>query len=266
MRRLIASLAAIAMIALTVSLGNWQLRRADEKAAMQAVRDQAAAAGPIDFTGSSGDPASLLGSRLRVTGYFDDDRTIFIDNRTHAGIAGFHVVAPMHVPGRDRVVLVLRGWAAGDPHDRRRLPQVPGGERAWTVEGLVEPGIPGGIRLGDWAPGGPDDRIWPRFERDAFAAWSGLEPFPWVLRQTSDSGDGLVRDWVQPGASVDRHRAYALQWYSFALLFAILWAWYGFWVPRRRRRAGGPGGESPIGEQEEASAASRDRPSGPDAP
>ncbi len=248
MRRLIASLAAIAMIALTVSLGNWQLRRADEKAALQAIRDEAAAAGPVDFTGRSGDPGDLVGSLLRVTGQFDDDRTVFLDNRTHNGIAGFYVVAPMRVPGRDRVVMVLRGWAPGDPHDRRRLPDVPGGDRTWTVEGLVEPGIPAGMVLGDWAPGGPEDRIWPRFDPAEYAAWSGLEPFPWILRQTGDSGDGLVRQWVRPGDSIDKHRAYALQWYSFALLFAVLWAWYGFWVPRRRRGKGEPGGHSGHGE------------------
>src|SRR5690606_39771658 len=80
------------MIAFTVSLGNWQLRRADEKAALQAIRDEAAAAGPVDFTGRSGDPGDLVGSLLRVTGQFDDDRTVFLDNRTHNGIAGFYVV------------------------------------------------------------------------------------------------------------------------------------------------------------------------------
>ncbi|HLT21613.1 MAG TPA: SURF1 family protein, partial [Thermomicrobiales bacterium] len=252
------SLAAIAMIALTVSLGNWQLRRADEKAAMQAVRDQAAAAGPIDFTGESGEPDGLVGSNVRITGHFDEDRTIFVDNRTYGGIAGFHVIAPMRIPGRDRVVMVLRGWVAGDPLDRRRLPVVPGGERAWTIEGLVEPGVPTGIRLGYWAPAGPEDRIWPRFELGTYAAWSGLEPYPWVLRQTGESGDGLVRDWIRPGDSTERHRAYALQWYSFALLFAGLWAWYGFWAPHRRRRAGRTSVDPPD--------QGRDRPSGTDAP
>lgn len=257
-RRLIATLAAVAMIALTISLGNWQLRRADEKAALQSVRDEAAAAGPIDFTGSSGDPERAVGSLLRVSGRFDEDRTIFLDNRTHNGIAGFHVVAPMRIPGRDRVVMVLRGWVPGDPHDRRRLPRVPAGERDWIVEGVVEPGIPSGIRLGDWVPTAPGDRIWPRFDLGEYAAWSGLEPFPWVLRQTADNGDGLVRDWVRPGDTVERHRAYALQWYSFALLSAGLWAWYGFWAPRRRRRARAPDGRRGEGRS--------DRPSGTDAP
>jgi surfeit locus 1 family protein len=256
-RRLIASLAAIAMIALTVSLGNWQLRRADEKAAMQAARDRAAAAGPVDFTAGSGEPDRWAGMLLRVTGKFDDDRTIFIDNRTHNGIAGFHVLAPMRVAGRDRVVIVLRGWAPGDPHDRRHIPDVPGGDRQWTVEGLVEPGIPAGLRLRDWAPAGPDDRIWPRFDPAEYAAWSGLEPYPWVLRQTSDTEDGLVREWVRPGDGVDKHRAYALQWYTFALMFGGLWAWYGFWVPRRR---------AARGKEKDGRHERRDRPSGTDAP
>ncbi len=267
MRRLIAGVAAIAVIALTISLGNWQLRRADEKAAMQAVRDEAVALGPLDFTGQAGDPDGLFGRILRVEGHFDDDRTIFIDNRTHNGIAGFHVVAPMRIAGTDRVVMVLRGWTPGDPRDRGHLPEVPGGERSWTIEGLVEAGIPAGIRLGDWAPGGPGDRIWPRFEAAEYAAWSGLTPYPWVVRQTSDSGDGLVRDWVRPGDGIDRHRAYALQWYSFAVLFAGLWVWYGFWAPRRRRRqAGGSTGDGRNEGRDGGRSDGHDRPSGTDVP
>ena len=259
MRRLMASAAAIAMIVLAVSLGNWQLRRADEKAAMQAVRDAAMAAEPIVFKGQAGDPDRLIGRILRIEGQFDEDGTVFIDNRTHNGIAGFHVVAPMRIAGSRRVVMVLRGWVAGDPRDRRRLPEVPAGDRSWAVEGLVEPDIPTGMSLGDWSPGGPGDRIWPRFVAAEYATWSGLDPYPWVVRQTSDSGDGLVRDWVRPGDGIDRHRAYALQWYSFALLFAGLWAWYGLLAPRRRIREPG---EANGGETD----GSRDRPSGADAP
>lgn len=259
MRRLIASAAAIALIALTISLGNWQLRRADEKTAMQAVRDAAVASGPLEFTGQADASDALVGRSLRVEGRFDDDRTIFIDNRTHNGIAGFHVVAPLHLVGTDQVVMVLRGWVPADPQDRWRVPEVPAGDRTGSIEGLVEPGIQAGLVLGDWAPGGAADRIWPRFEAAEYAAWSGLDPYPWIVRQTNDSGDGLVRDWVRPGDSIDRHRAYALQWYSFAALFAGLWAWYGFWVPRRVRR---PGGSRSEGRKQ----GGHDRPSGPDAP
>ena len=253
-RRLIAGAAAIAVIALTISLGNWQLRRADEKAAMQAVRDTAIAAGPIEFDRSD-DPDRFIGRMLRIEGRFDNDRTIFIDNRTHDGIAGFHVVAPLRIAGTERVVMVMRGWAAGDPGDRARVPELPGGDGIRVIEGLVEPGIPAGMLLGDWVPGGPGERIWPRFEAAEYAAWSGLTPYPWVVRQTSDSGDGLVRDWVRPGAGIERHRAYALQWYSLAVLFAGLWAWYGFLAPRRRRRVGGSDEDQ-----------GPDRPSGTDAP
>jgi hypothetical protein len=35
-------------------------------------------------------------------------------------------------------------------------------------------------------------------------------------------------DWERPDAGVDRNRGYALQWYSFALLAAILYAVLNF--------------------------------------
>jgi cytochrome oxidase assembly protein ShyY1 len=64
----------------------------------------------------------------------------------------------------------------------------------------------------------------------------GLSLQPFVIEQTSDAGDGLVRAWERPDTGVDRHRSYALQWYSFAALAAVLYVILGF------RRAGNPAG------------------------
>ena len=44
---LLPSIAAFLLVVLTVSLGNWQTRRAEEKVALQAERDQAAAQAPV---------------------------------------------------------------------------------------------------------------------------------------------------------------------------------------------------------------------------
>jgi surfeit locus 1 family protein len=238
----VATLAALVVVATTASLGQWQTRRAELKTALQAARDEAAAQPPLSFTGGAGEPESLVGRRIRVVGRILPARTIFLDNRTHNGIAGFHVVSPLRIAGDDRVVIVLRGWAPSDPADRSRPPALPPEDGLATIEGLVEPRIATGLALGDWAPGGPDDRVWPRFDPAVYADWSGLAAYDWVLRQTGERSDGLVRDWWRPGDDIDRHRAYALQWYSFSALFAGLWLWYGLIEPRRRRRAGGANG------------------------
>jgi surfeit locus 1 family protein len=43
-----------------------------------------------------------------------------------------------------------------------------------------------------------------------------------VLQQTNDASDGLVREWDRPDLGIDKHRGYALQWYSLAGLTAVL--------------------------------------------
>jgi surfeit locus 1 family protein len=55
------------------------------------------------------------------------------------------------------------------------------------------------------------------------AASSGLTLAPFVVEQTSEAGDGLVRNWPAPDFGADQHQSYMIQWYSFAALAAALW-------------------------------------------
>jgi cytochrome oxidase assembly protein ShyY1 len=56
----------------------------------------------------------------------------------------------------------------------------------------------------------------------------GLSLQPFVIEQTSGAPDGLLRAWERPDTGAERHRSYALQWYSFAALAAILYVVLGF--------------------------------------
>lgn len=237
MRRppLIPTLAAVAAFGLTVSLGQWQLRRADEKAALQSARDAALAAPPTALATVPVADAGLDGRRVSATGVLDDRWTLFLDNRTRQGIAGFHVVTPLRLERTDRHVLVLRGWVARDLADRTRVPRVPVPSGTVTVEGFAIAELPQPIVLGEVRePTGAPIRQ--RLDTDAFARESGLRLLPILIRQTSDSGDGLARDWVQPGSGVDRHRGYAFQWFAMAAAIAALWLWFAVVNDRRPER------------------------------
>jgi surfeit locus 1 family protein len=235
-RRLVPTLAAVAVVALTVSLGTWQLRRADEKAALQQTRDAALALAPVALDGAPLQPAELDGRRVSVEGVFDAAHTIFLDNRTRNGVAGFHVLAPLRIarPAADAAppphVLVLRGWIARDPVERARLPPLRTPDGPVRIEGLALADLAQPIVLGAAAAGagaGADDmRIWQHFGFDTYRRWSGLSVQPVLVRQTSALDDGLARDWVQPGAGVDRHRGYAFQWYALAAATLAAWLWY----------------------------------------
>lgn len=238
-----AHLFAVFVIALTSSLGIWQLQRAEQKAAAQAGQAEALARAPtavdgVALNGLAVKPEAVLGldgALVSLRGQFDAEHTLFLDNRTRQGVAGFHVLAPLRVVGSDQVVMVLRGWIPRDPRDRTRLPPLQSPEEPVEVQGLALRELAQPVMLG--RPGQGDretGRLWQHYDPASFAAWSGLAPAPLLVRQTIEPAyhDALARDWNQPGTGVDRHRGYALQWFAMAAVALGAWIWLG-WRGRR---------------------------------
>lgn len=245
MRRgyILPNLAAIAVIVLTVSLGNWQMNRAAYKEQLQAVRDAADRSGPQPLGFSPADAGITAGQLVLIRGRFVAPDTVLIDNRTHNGISGVHVVTALRIenPGSDqpgKLIPVLRGWIARDPADRSRLPEpvTPGG--VVEVEGRVEGELAKAMELGSDSAAGP---LWQNFDYARFEQRIGEPVMRLVLRQDTLRGapdDALVREWPVPGDGVARHHGYAFQWYSLAALVAGLWAWFLLKAGRRRREEG----------------------------
>ena len=129
--------------------------------------------------------------------------------------------------------MVLRGWVPRDAADRTRLPVLRTPAGTVRVEGLAMAELPQPMVLGAGTPVEAGGRLLQRYDADEYARWSGVEPLPIVIRQTSALPDGLVREWVEPGSGVDRHRAYAFQW--FAMSATAIVAWVGAGVLSRRR-------------------------------
>jgi cytochrome oxidase assembly protein ShyY1 len=229
----VGSAAALAVVVLGLSLALWQLRRADEKSALQAAQERAAAAPALELATllspangrSMPSPATIDGARVQAGGTFDAARSVFLDNRTREGVAGLHVLTPLQLSGTDRHVLVLRGWTARDPADRNRLPPLQTPPGPVRLEGRAVADLPQPMMLGEDPVPGPGDRLWQHFGFDKFARWSGLRTYPLIVRQTvePDYRDGLARDWNQPGTSVDRHRGYAFQWFALSAAAVLTW-------------------------------------------
>lgn len=242
-RRWAPTVVALALVVVTVSLGNWQMRRAGEKRILQAQRDAAERDVPVALAAGEPDVDALAGRRVRVQGRFVPEFDVYVDNRTHRGVAGFHVLTPLRISGSDRHLLVLRGWIASDPRARARLPAVPTPDEPVMVEGIALRETPRTLELGSSPPPGPQDRMWQNVDLAGFARWSGLTMQLPIVRESQQAltaagpwDDGLVRDWPLPGLDVDRHLGYAFQWYALAALAGALWL--RFVVFGSRRAAG----------------------------
>jgi surfeit locus 1 family protein len=228
-----AVLFGIAVTALGVALGSWQVRRGDERAALQARLDAAEAMAPVRLN-SKEDFAQVtaqLPRRVQMRGELLSDRTVFIDNRSLNGVAGFQVVTPLRV--QDGVnVLVNRGWIARDARDPALMPKVdvPGGSVA--IEGLAVLRVPRQLELAPpqslSVPG-----IWPNLEPGDYERATGVAVPRFIVQQTSATADNLQRVWPKPARGVDKHRGYAFQWYGLAALSACLTIFFGVRALRR---------------------------------
>lgn len=241
-RMLVAYVAAGLAIALTMSLGNWQLRRADEKRALQAAWDAAVQAPPIE---ASGPRIAEIGGHLPrnvvARGRFLFDHEVWLDNRQMDGQAGLLLLTPLRLAD-GAVIVVNRGFAARDPVNRSRLPSVTRPDGEVTLEGLAVAHPPRVLQLGDGSPiGGAGPFVWQNFDFDVFERASGLVVARWTIQQRSNDGDGLRREWSQQNAGVDKHLGYAVQWFSLAGLLAMLTLYFGGRSLLRRPASAGTG-------------------------
>jgi surfeit locus 1 family protein len=235
-RFVVVTVAALAFGALTARLGVWQLDRAAQKIALQRAVEERALLPAIpapQLAHDAREAGAQLHRRVRLEGRWLPERTVWLENRPMDGRAGFYVVTPLQL-AEGRAVLVQRGWQPRDLRDRTLRPPLDTPAGVVTVRGRIAP-PPGRLYEFGAADAGP---IRQNLDLDAFARETGLQLAPLSVLQTEGpAGDGLRRDWPAPAFDVHRHQGYAFQWFALSALTFVLYAWFQFIGPRRRRRA-----------------------------
>jgi len=213
--RWIPFVAMLVAAAIGITAGNWQTRRAEQKESIERRLAERERGRPVDIGAAPQSADDVEFRRVTVRGEFLPRWTVYLDNRPHAGRAGFYVAMPLKIAGSDMHVLVLRGWVPRDVRDRARLPAIATPAGLVEVEGIARTAPAALMQLGDAVPPAPG-AIVQNLTPAQFAAASGLATQGFVVEQTSDTGDGLVRDWPRPSLGIDKHRGYAFQWYGLA--------------------------------------------------
>jgi surfeit locus 1 family protein len=230
--------ATVFTMGVTAALGLWQLDRATQKEALQASVD-ARAALPVwssDELLVTTDLPSAHYRPVHLRGTWVQGADVFLDNRQMNGRTGFFLITPLRLAGSEQSVLVQRGWVPRDFTDRTRVPTpvTPAGEV--IVEGHLAP-PPGKLfELGKSSVGPIRQNI----DLAAFSAELRIPLLQASVTQSSGADDGLQRDWPRVTANVERHYGYAFQWFGLCALAAVLYLWFQFISPRRKRNTHGP--------------------------
>ena len=224
--RPVPTLAAVAMIALMVALGRWQVGRGEEKAARQALLDARVREMPVVLGGSSGPAEALLYRRVRARGAWVAEGQVFVDNQIDHGRAGFHVITPLRLAGSARAVLVNRGWIARGPaYPQAPAVAVPAGEV--EVQGIAALPPRRVLELSSETISG---NVWQNLSIPRYGERMRMELLPVVVLAEPPAA-GLAPVHEKPDIGVEKHREYALTWFSLAATAAVLWIVLSF---RRR--------------------------------
>jgi len=236
----------MAVTALCVRLGFWQISRWHEKQGLNAEMRATLEAPILEVADPLPGLDVVRGHRVAVEGRFDEGRQILLGYRTHDGAPGVEVVTPLVLAQGRRAVLVDRGWlyaadaASARPQDApepgaRRVIGVPVALRRGPVPG--QPAAGASLRLLTTDSLTLWSARW--LDADTLAAHVPYGLVPWMLRELP--GPGVpARPLRTPPRPLDEwtHVSYAVQWFLFGTILLGGSATLA-WSRKRKARAGG---------------------------
>ena len=210
---------------LFIRLGVWQLHRADFKEALLR-RYAASVSAPLqDFAKVAEAPPADGFPRVRVRGHYLADRLYLLDNPKHDGRGGVEVFVPFALHGQSQLLLVDLGFLPGNGNGKTpQLPPLPTAEV--SLRGLYVPPPPVGFEMGGDALS--RQTRWPKnsifMDPAEIARDLGRPLYPRLLALDADPASIYVRVHTLDFSSMPpaRHRAYAFQWFTFALAAVVM--------------------------------------------
>ena len=162
---------------------------------------------------------------VRAEGHYQPARQILIDNMpSQAGRPGFRVLTPFRREGSERLLLVDRGWVPLGA-TRQDLPPVFVSPEFRAVSGRLDTLPAPGVRVGDAGVAG--DTSWPRVlnfpQQQDIEKVLGASVEARIILLDPAAPNGYERVW-RPAMRFgpERHLAYAIQWFVFALVALII--------------------------------------------
>ncbi len=218
MQRLIPFIAALLTMALFTRLGFWQLDREQEKMDLFQGFSQAMQNPPRVLDPYTPQPRF---SRVELQGQYAGQQFL-LDNQTLDGRTGVHVYAPFRLASVQQTILVNRGWLPMERtrRERPKIPTLPIGNTA--VVGHLSSYPQPGIKVGQPDYDSPQPWLLIYLEPEDLAAALKVELTPQVLLETSPSPTTFAQVWEPKVMAPEKHRGYAVQWFSLAFVVLLV--------------------------------------------
>ena len=220
------------VVTLLISLGFWQLGRADEKKVFLEKQKISAEKDIINIKSVLATiPEDLRYRKIELTGEYDEQHQFLIDNQIVNGQAGYFVMTPLKIDGVNKTVLVNRGWVALNK-DRQILPKLSVTTLNTTLKGRINNFPVVGIRL---AGAEIPTEGWPSVVQvvdiNILSKKLSVSLLPFQIELNADMNNGYKREWKKSTIMPpEKHIAYAVQWFGLAITLTVLFIWFSIKV------------------------------------
>ena len=219
LRFILPSILITATFAFLVSLGFWQLERADDKRSIEASIKQANT-GSVELIKKEEGLQSKEYYEVRLQGKYLSDKQFIYDNQIVDQVSGYYVLTPYALEGQSKAILINRGFIPWNGR-RDKLADIVIGQETREIKvqiskpikrmelkpsevGIQFPALIQSIDLQDMADRAKVD----------FSSVIGL--------LDSSASNGFIRKWEPYTGSIEKHIGYAVQWFLMALVLAII--------------------------------------------
>ena len=219
LRFLLPSILITATFAFLVSLGFWQLERADEKRGIEA-SIKLANTGSVELIKDEEVLENKEYYEVRLQGKYLSDKQFIYDNQIVDQVSGYYVLTPFALEGQSKAILINRGFIPWNGR-RDKLADIVIGQETREIKvqisksikrmelkpsevGIQFPVLIQSIDLQDMADRAKVD----------FSSVIGL--------LDASASNGFIRKWEPYTGSIEKHIGYAIQWFLMALVLAII--------------------------------------------
>ena len=211
----------IAVYAL-LSLGFWQLDRAEQKRIQQQTIDDRLSAKPtpieeLDLSEES--PPEF--SRVLLEGEYLTNRSVFLVNKFYQGQPGYEVFTAFRLKSTARTVIISRGWTTAG-RSLNELPNIDTPEGPVSITGTIHVPATRSFFIEQEIAG----MNWPlrlhHLSIEKLASRLESPVFPFSVRLDRDSKGLLQSNWSTVDTHAERSTSYAWQWFAMAGTLLLL--------------------------------------------
>jgi surfeit locus 1 family protein len=225
----LSTLLVLVCVVVFIKLGLWQYHKAALKQHIEQAYQASLAKDVVNLAEHLSAPEVLEYQKVKVTGHYETQYQLLIDNQVEDNQAGFHVITPFKIRGTERYVMVNRGWVKGyDQHSVTPTFTTPEGDHEITGMLWIPSSKIFSLESKVANANNGFEHVWQHLDMGKFQKIAPIQALSIIVKLDPEQKEGgFVRRWQLPPSRIATNLGYAYQWFGFAVAAIAIYLYLG---------------------------------------